>query len=304
MVPVAMPPMVDRAGSKARSNGYWFAMSPTPPSQQSPGAGGVSTPDPAPADSAIPETLERLISVPASRAERVTHVRVVPARDAGYAEWPEWADEAVVRAFREAGGVERPWRHQVAAAEAARSGQHVTLATGTASGKSMGFQLPALTAIRENSGGTLYLAPTKALAADQLRRLTHLGVPGLRAGLLDGDTDAEARDWVRQHANYVLSNPDMLHYSLLPGHARWAPFLRRLRFVVIDECHTYKGVFGSHVAAVLRRLRPICAPHRSRPTFLLSSATTPHPALSASPPTRVEVAAGTHPPPPPAPPGF
>jgi DEAD/DEAH box helicase domain-containing protein len=111
-------------------------MSPTPPYQQNPGAGGVSTPDPPgpPATSGVPETLERLISVPASRAERVTHVRVVPAREAEHAEWPQWADEAVVRAFREAGGVQRPWRHQVAAAEAARCGKHVTLATGTASG--------------------------------------------------------------------------------------------------------------------------------------------------------------------------
>jgi DEAD/DEAH box helicase domain-containing protein len=256
----------------------------------------------APENSAIPAqrtpgqrspepTLERLIAVPASRAERVTHVRVVPARDAEHAEWPEWADEAVVRAFHEGAGVPRPWRHQVAAAEAARAGRHVTLATGTASGKSMGFQLPALTAIREKAGNTLYLAPTKALAADQLRRLTHLAVPDVRAGLLDGDTDAEARDWVRQHANYVLSNPDMLHYSLLPGHARWAPFLRKLRYVVIDECHTYKGVFGSHVAAVLRRLRRICERYGASPTFILASATTADPAVSASRLTGVEVEA-------------
>ncbi|WP_194926074.1 DEAD/DEAH box helicase [Catenulispora pinisilvae] len=277
-------------------------MPPTPPYQQNPGTGGVSTPEPAP-DGAIPEsgviagphhqTLERLISVPASRAERVTHVRVVPARDAEHAEWPEWVDEAVVHGFRERGGVPRPWRHQVAAAEAARAGRHVTLATGTASGKSMGFQLPALTAIRENAGTTLYLAPTKALAADQLRRLTRLDVPGVRAGLLDGDTDGEARDWVRQHANYVLSNPDMLHYSLLPGHARWALFLRKLRYVVIDECHTYKGVFGSHVAAVLRRLRRICARYGSSPTFILASATTADPAISASRLTGLDVSAVT-----------
>ena len=172
-----------------------MAMAPTPPYQQNPGTGGVSTPAPVPVagtpeNGSIPATLERLISVPASRAERVTHVRVVPARDAEHAEWPEWVDEAVVHGFREAGGVPRPWRHQVAAAEAARAGRHVTLATGTASGKSMEFQLPALTAIRENAGTTLYLAPTKALAADQLRRLTRLDVPGVRAGLLDGDTDA------------------------------------------------------------------------------------------------------------------
>ena len=161
----------------------------------------------------------------------------------------------MVDRLTEAGGVGRPWRHQVEAADLAWSGRHVTLATGTASGKSLAFLLPSLTAIREGvpalgtlngaGGTTLYLAPTKALAADQLRRITHLGVPGVRAGLLDGDTDVDARDWVRRHADYVLSNPDMLHYSLLPGHARWASFLRRLRFVVVDECHTYKGIFGS-----------------------------------------------------------
>src|SRR5882672_10148325 len=243
----------------------------------SPTSSSQGTPDPDPSDlssdssqgssldlspnlsqGSSPSTLDRLISVPATRAERVTHVRTVPAREARYAEWPEWADAEVVRRFAEAGGIRRPWLHQVEAADAAWAGRHVTLATGTASGKSLGFLLPSLTAVREGvgtaatlhggGGTTLYLAPTKALAADQLRRLTQLAVPGVRAGLLDGDTDVDARDWVRRHADYVLSNPDMLHYSLLPGHARWASFLRRLRYVVVDECHTYKGIFGSHVA--------------------------------------------------------
>ena len=252
-------------------------------------------------DASPSATLERLVSVPATRAERVTHVRTVPARSAEHADWPAWADPEVVGRLTEAGGVERPWRHQAEAADLAWSGKHVTLATGTASGKSLAFLLPSLTAIREgaetaagtllNAGGTtLYLAPTKALAADQLRRITHLGVPGVRAGLLDGDTDADARDWIRRHADYVLSNPDMLHYSLLPGHARWASFLRRLRFVVVDECHTYKGIFGSHVAAVLRRLRRLCERYGSSPTFILASATTAEPALSASRLTGLDVA--------------
>ena len=141
------------------------------------------------------------------------------------------------------------------------------------------------------AGTTLYLAPTKALAADQLRRITRLAVPGIRAGLLDGDTDIEERDWVRKHADYVLSNPDMLHFSLLPGHARWASFLRRLKYVVVDESHTYKGVFGSHVAAVLRRLRRICERYGSFPVFILASATTGEPALSASRLTGLDVVA-------------
>jgi DEAD/DEAH box helicase domain-containing protein len=250
------------------------------------------------------ETLDRLISAPAERAERITHVRNVPARDASYASWPEWADATVVSRL-EASGVTRPWSHQVEAASLAFSGRHVAVSTGTASGKSLAFLLPSLTAamsparagaestsvLHGGVGTTLYLAPTKALAADQLRRITRLAVPGIRAGLLDGDTDIEERDWVRKHADYVLSNPDMLHFSLLPGHARWASFLRRLRYVVIDESHTYKGVFGSHVAAVIRRLRRICERYGSSPVFILASATTGEPALSASRLTGLDVVA-------------
>jgi DEAD/DEAH box helicase domain-containing protein len=161
--------------------------------------------------------------------------------------------------------VTRPWRHQAAAADAAHSGTHVVVATGTASGKSLAYQLPALTAIeagrgpRGQRGATvLYVAPTKALAQDQLASLIGLGVD-LRAGTYDGDSPLDQRDWVRDHADYVLTNPDMLHRSILPGHVRWAAFLRTLRYVVIDECHHYRGVFGAHVSHVLRRLRRICA---------------------------------------------
>jgi DEAD/DEAH box helicase domain-containing protein len=127
----------------------------------------------------------------------------------------------------------------------------------------------------------LYLAPTKALAADQLRALDELGLEGVRAATYDGDTPPESRDWVRRHASYVLSNPDMLHRSMLPGHPRWARFLRDLRYVVVDECHRYRGVFGSHVAAVLRRLRRVCAHYGSDPTFVLTSATVSDPEESA-----------------------
>jgi DEAD/DEAH box helicase domain-containing protein len=254
------------------------------------------TPKPTPS-----ATLDRLVSVPAERAERVTHVRTVPARAAQFSDWPSWTDPEVVRRLVGAIGIDRPWTHQVEAAELAWAGRHVVVATGTASGKSLAFLLPSLTAVRQGQGSglsggggtTLYLAPTKALAADQLRRLTQLAVPGVRAGLLDGDTRVEERDWVRRHADYILSNPDMLHYSLLPGHARWASFLRRLEYVVIDECHTYKGVFGSHIAAVLRRLRRLCERYGSSPTFVLASATTAEPALSASRLTGLDVTAVT-----------
>ena len=138
----------------------------------------------------------------------------------------------------------------------ARDGRHVIIATPAASGKSLGYLLPALTAVLE--GGTaLYLAPTRALAADQLRVVSELAIPGVRPAVVDGDTPMAARDWARSHANYLLTTPDMLHQTLLPRHARWNGFFRRLRYIVVDECHTYRGVFGSHVAHVLRRLRRV-----------------------------------------------
>src|SRR6185437_15413218 len=154
-------------------------------------------------------------------------------------------------------GVEQPWSHQAEAADAAWSGQSVVLATGTASGKSLAYLLPVVSAALAGDATALYLSPTKALAADQLRSMRALTITQLRAATFDGDTPPAERDWVRKHANVVLTNPDMLHHSLLPGHQRWSSFLRRLRFVVVDECHGYRGVFGSHVAAVLRRLQRV-----------------------------------------------
>ena len=158
------------------------------------------------------------------------------------------------------------------------AGKSVIMATGTASGKSLAYQLPVLAAVlADPRSRSLYLAPTKALAADQLRGITSLPVPGLRAATLDGDTPIEERDWIRQHANVVLSNPDLLHRTLLPRHEHWADLFRRLRFVVMDESHHYRGIFGSHVALVLRRLRRICARYGSTPTFVLASATSADP---------------------------
>ncbi|MEW1844366.1 DEAD/DEAH box helicase [Nonomuraea angiospora] len=150
------------------------------------------------------------------------------------------------------------------------------ISTGTASGKSLAYLTPAVASCLD--GGTiLYLTPTKALAADQLRGLRELRITQLRAACFDGDTPFEERTWVRKHANYVLTNPDMLHRSILPRHAQWSSFFRRLRMVVVDECHGYRGVFGSHVAQILRRLRRVCARYGSRPTFLLASATASEP---------------------------
>ncbi|WP_083288405.1 DEAD/DEAH box helicase [Jiangella alba] len=181
-------------------------------------------------------------------------------------------------------GIVAPWAHQAQAAALAWSRRHVVIATGTASGKSLAYQLPALTAARTGrrlGGTTLYISPTKALAADQLRSLDELGVPGVMATTYDGDTPIELRDVARTHATYLLTNPDMLHHAILPAHHRWAGFLRSLRFIVVDECHGYRGVFGSHVAQVLRRLRRVCAIYGSTPTFVLASATTANPARTA-----------------------
>ena len=157
-------------------------------------------------------------------------------------------------------GIAAPWTHQAEAAGLARAGQSVIIATRAASGKSAGYLAAALSEILD--GGTvLYIAPTKALAADQLKAVRDLGVPGVRATCYDGDATIAERAWAQSHANYLLTNPDMIHSGLLPNHTRWRGFLRRLRVVIIDECHGYRGVFGSHVAQVLRRLRRVAAHH-------------------------------------------
>ncbi len=228
------------------------------------------------------ELLERLVAGAAPGASPVTHVEALAGSPGRPVPWPEWAPPALTARLA-ARGVEQPWSHQVKAAQLAHDGRSVAVATGTASGKSLAYQLPGLAAIlADERARVLYLAPTKALAADQLGSLARLALPAVRAATYDGDTPAGERDWVRAHANWVLTNPDMLHRSILPAHARWASFLRRLRYVVIDECHAYRGLFGSHVAHILRRLRRICAKYGSTPTFILASATVARPEESAS----------------------
>ena len=243
------------------------------------------------------ETLRRLADVP-GREDRLTHIETLPARAAVSAPWPTWVASEVQAAFR-ARGLDKLWRHQVQAADAAHAGQHVVLSTGTASGKSLAYQLPALTAIRDLRGPrgqrgatVLYLAPTKALAQDQLSGLTSLGLD-VRVTTHDGDSSHDLRDWARDHGEYVLTNPDMLHRSLLPSHSRWAAFLGSLRYVVVDECHHYRGVFGAHVSQVLRRLRRICAHYGAHPTFILASATVAEPETAAARLTGLPVTAVT-----------
>ena len=166
------------------------------------------------------------------------------------------------------------YHHQAETWEAVRRGESVVVTTGTASGKSLAFSLPVLDAIaREPTARALYLYPTKALAQDQARWLAGLGLPFLRPAIYDGDTPIERRAHVRRSANVVLSNPDMLHVGVLPHHDRWGDALHNLRVVVVDEAHVYRGVFGSHVANVLRRLRRLALAYDADPTFVLASAT-------------------------------
>ncbi|SOD72057.1 DEAD/DEAH box helicase domain-containing protein [Jatrophihabitans sp. GAS493] len=226
-----------------------------------------------------PELLRRLVS-PATK-DSLTHVETVPARAAETVGWPGWVPDELRERFI-ADGIAEPWLHQVEAAEAAHRGEHVVIATTTASGKSLAYQLPALTALLgDDRARVLYLSPTKALAGDQLRSLHELGISGVRAATYDGDTPMGERDWVRSHANWILTNPDMLHRGILAQHDRWASYLRRLRYVVIDECHSYRGVFGSHVCLIIRRLRRLCQRYGAAPVFILASATSRDPATSA-----------------------
>lgn len=235
--------------------------------------------DAAPADPAV--LLARLAS--GERAERLRHTRKIPERAARTADVPSWVAPSLVGALL-GEGVSTMWSHQVETAQAAHDREHVVVATGTASGKSLGYLVPVLTDLLDGAAAptgrgvtALYLAPTKALAHDQLERVSRLALPGLRVATYDGDTPPEERRWIREHGAYVLTNPDLVHHSLLPGHERWAPFLRALRYVVVDECHVYRGVFGSHLALVLRRLRRVAARYRASPTFVFASATVADP---------------------------
>ncbi len=219
------------------------------------------------------------------------HVAELPARGGRPHRWPDWAEPDVVRAFAER-GIASPWSHQAAAAELAHAGRHVVVSTGTASGKSLAYQLPVLNALATDPRArVLYLSPTKALGHDQLRAAHALtaAIPRLRdpgfgvaPTAYDGDSPAEVRRFARERSRWLFSNPDMIHLSILRNHARWAVLLRGLRFLVVDECHYYRGVFGSNVAMVLRRLLRLCARYSSAPTVIFASATTDSPGATAA----------------------
>ena len=223
--------------------------------------------------------------------ERVVHHDHRPARAGAVAQWPSWVPSDVLASVT-AAGITSPWSHQVELAELAHAGHHAAICTSTASGKSLAYLLPIMAATassRPSLGRTvsdrrhritttrqhtaLYLAPTKALAHDQYRAANQLGPERWRVGTLDGDSDAAERRFAREHAEYVLTNPDMLHLSVLPQHTRWAGLLGSLRYVVVDEAHRYRGVFGAQVAQVLRRLRRLCEHYGASPVFVLASAT-------------------------------
>ncbi len=213
---------------------------------------------------------------PARRDGRIVAESAEEELEAKRVSLPRSLDPAFTERLR-AVGVERLYSHQARALEAAAS-SHLVITSGTASGKSLAFNLPVLDGIaRDPKRRALYLYPTKALAQDQARKLGELRPPGLREAIYDGDTPREERPAIRRRGNLVLTNPDMLHVGVLPNHKSWGDFFANLGWVVVDEAHTYRGVFGSHVANVLRRLRRVAAAYGAEPRFLLASATIANP---------------------------
>jgi DEAD/DEAH box helicase domain-containing protein len=212
-------------------------------------------------------------------AARIAGALLVPERAARYAPFPETLDPRLVGALRER-GVGRLYSHQRESWDHVQAGRDVVVVTPTASGKTLCYNLPVLQAALEGPSKALYLFPTKALAQDQVAELLELnraGNLGVRACTFDGDTPGDARRAVRTHGDIVVTNPDMLHAGILPHHTKWAQFFENLRFIVIDELHTYRGVFGAHVANLLRRLARVCRFYGARPTFILCSATIANP---------------------------
>jgi DEAD/DEAH box helicase domain-containing protein len=241
-----------------------------------------------PAPVATLEEHHAILAAVASRprgghGSEIVHVQTLPARPARHRDLAEPLPGAL-QALLRAQEIERLYEHQARAVDLARAGKHVAVATGTASGKSLAYHLPILERLLlEPEAVALYLFPTKALAQDQLRGLGRFAEDSpeigrvLVAGTYDGDTPGHTRRKFRERANAILTNPDMLHQGILPYHARWARVLSNLRYVVVDEMHTYRGIFGSHVANVLRRLRRLARHYGSEPQFLLSSATIRNP---------------------------
>jgi len=236
---------------------------------------------PAAPDQAVIRLQERLTT---RYQARISGALVRPATPAAWLDLPPELAPGLAAALI-ARGVPRLYAHQREAFDLARAGRHLVVATPTASGKTLCYNLPVLDAVLRDGRKALYLFPTKALAQDQVAELTELGRAltaaggtGIRAYTFDGDTPGDARKAVRTRGDLVLSNPDMLHQAILPHHTKWAQFFEGLAFVVVDELHSYRGVFGSHVANVFRRLRRICRFYGVSPTFIFTSATIANPA--------------------------
>jgi DEAD/DEAH box helicase domain-containing protein len=211
--------------------------------------------------------------------DRITGELVVPAREGRYTPLPDELEDRLRSALRSR-GIDRLYTHQREAWDLAMAGRHFVVVTPTASGKTLCYNLPVLQAALQARAKALYLFPTKALSQDQVAEIVELnraGELGVRAYTFDGDTPGDARKAVRTRGDVVVSNPDMLHQGILPHHTKWAQFFESLRYVVVDETHTYRGVFGSHVANLMRRLRRICRFYGSEPVFIFASATIANP---------------------------
>ena len=209
----------------------------------------------------------------------ITAVRHFDAKPAVFAPFPSSLDPRIVEALK-ARGVQQLYSHQAKAFDTVAKGEHLVVVTPTASGKTLCYNLPVLQAlVQQPDARVLYLFPTKALAQDQLAELMELSksLPDMRMFTYDGDTPQDARRSVRARANLVLTNPDMLHSGILPHHTKWVNLFQNLKYVVIDELHAYRGVFGSHLANVLRRLKRICRHYGATPQFIMASATIANP---------------------------
>jgi DEAD/DEAH box helicase domain-containing protein len=227
----------------------------------------------------VDHVIESLVADPSIQALLAAH-RVLEPLPARHAPWPDGIDPRIVHALRTR-GVDALYTHQAHAIQAVRDGRNVCVVTPTASGKTLCYNLPVLDAIvRDPTARALYLFPTKALAADQLTELRELADAAeleLKTSTYDGDTPPTVRSVVRAAGQVVITNPDMLHSAILPHHTKWFKLFENLRFVVIDELHTYRGLFGSHVANVIRRLRRVCRHYGADPVFICASATIANP---------------------------
>ena len=220
--------------------------------------------------------LDRLKRSPDYKGQ-IVHIETIPARPAQFADLDAPLPPRLSQALA-AQGVTCLYRHQAQAIDLARQGHHLIVTTPTASGKSLCYNAPVLeTLLLDPNARALYLFPTKALAQDQRGKIEGLGLPGIATATYDGDTPKDERGWVKRAGRIVITNPDMLHVGILPYHTAWGTFFRNLRYVIVDEAHTYRGVFGAHVANILRRLRRVAARYGATPQFIACSATIANP---------------------------